>query len=141
MRHTRPRVAVAGASAKRGTRVRHVTPAPNVSALTVLPADIAATRPYMNAYGGQLYALYKSHSLTAKIDKTLPEVALSSVINVQRFDYSAPSDYDFTRVHRHRTFQPDRLGQPDGRRERHARHQFVIFAPPRTVAVELTGRF
>lgn len=61
-----------------------------------VPADIAATRPYMNAYGGQLYALYKSHGVTAKIDKTLPKVALSSVTNVQRFDYSALSDYDFS---------------------------------------------
>ncbi|MEP7102590.1 MAG: TonB-dependent receptor [Burkholderiales bacterium] len=61
-----------------------------------VPSDIAATRPYMNAYGGQLYALYKSHGVTAKIDKTFPNVALSSITNVQRFDYSALSDYDFT---------------------------------------------
>ena len=60
------------------------------------PADIAATREYMNSQGGQLYALYKSHGLTAKVDKTLPTLQLSSVTNLQRFDYSALSDYDFS---------------------------------------------
>ena len=61
-----------------------------------VPADIAATREYMNQYGGQLYALYDSQGVTAKVDKTLPQVTLSSITNYQRFEYSALSDYDFT---------------------------------------------
>jgi len=61
-----------------------------------VPPDIAAARPDMNRYGGQLYALYESNALTAKVDKTLPALALSSVTNVQHFDYRALSDYDFT---------------------------------------------
>lgn len=61
-----------------------------------VPPDIAATRPYMNQYGGQLYALYDSQGLTVKVDKTLPNVTLSSISNYQRFEYSALSDYDFT---------------------------------------------
>jgi outer membrane receptor protein involved in Fe transport len=61
-----------------------------------LPADIAATRADMDRYGGQLYALYQSHAVTAKIDKTLPALQLSSVTNVQRYEYWALSDYDFS---------------------------------------------
>ena len=61
-----------------------------------VPSDIAASRTYMNQYGGQLYALYDSQGLTLKVDKRLPAVTLSSITNYQRFDYSALSDYDFT---------------------------------------------
>jgi len=61
-----------------------------------VPPDVAATRTYMNEYGGQLYALYDSQGVTLKVDKTLPKVALSSITNYQRFQYSALSDYDFT---------------------------------------------
>jgi outer membrane receptor protein involved in Fe transport len=60
------------------------------------PPDIAAARPYLNQYGGQLYTLYDSRSVTLKADKTLGKAVLSSITNYQRFDYSAVSDYDFT---------------------------------------------
>lgn len=61
-----------------------------------VPPDIAATRPDMNRYGGQLYTLYDSHGVTLKADKTFDKAVLSSITNYQRFDYSALSDYDFT---------------------------------------------
>ncbi len=60
-----------------------------------VPQDIAATRPDLARYGGQLYTLYDSHGVTLKINKTLPAVTLTSVTNYQYFDYSATSDYDF----------------------------------------------
>jgi iron complex outermembrane recepter protein len=60
------------------------------------PPEIAATRPDMGRFGGQLYALYDSHGVTAKIDETLESVTLSSITNYQYFAYSANSDYDFT---------------------------------------------
>ncbi|MGM9487342.1 TonB-dependent receptor [Ideonella sp. YS5] len=61
-----------------------------------VPADIAATRPYMNRYGGQLYTLYESQGLTLRADKSFGQVTLSSITNYQHFDYSALSDYDFS---------------------------------------------
>jgi iron complex outermembrane receptor protein len=63
-----------------------------------LPADIAATRPDMGRYGGQLYTLYDSYGVTLKVDKTFSGLALSSVTNYQHFRYSSNSDYDFTAV-------------------------------------------
>lgn len=60
------------------------------------PADIAATIPDMGRHGGQLYTSYDSHGVTAKIDKTLLNVDLTSAFNYQHFDYKTNSDYDFT---------------------------------------------
>lgn len=61
-----------------------------------VPPDIAATRPDLNRYGGQLYTLYKSSGLTARVDYSGENFSLASITNGQYASFSAASDYDFT---------------------------------------------
>ena len=61
-----------------------------------VPPDIAATRPDLNRYGGQLYSLYKSSALTARVDYEGEKYSLVSITNGQYMEHSEASDYDFT---------------------------------------------
>ena len=61
-----------------------------------VPADIAATRPDLDRYGGQPYALYGSNGVTARADYTGESLLLTSITNLQSYRFSSASDYDFT---------------------------------------------
>ncbi len=61
-----------------------------------VPADIAATRPDLNRYGGELYSLYKSSGLTARVDYEGEKYSLVSITNGQYMEHSEASDYDLT---------------------------------------------
>jgi iron complex outermembrane recepter protein len=61
-----------------------------------VPPDIAATRPDLNRYGGQLYTLYTSSGLTGRVDYSGETFSLTSITNGQYSKFSAASDYDFT---------------------------------------------
>ena len=61
-----------------------------------IPADVAATRPDLNRYGGRLYTLYGSSGATARADYAGKGIALTSITNIQSYRFSSASDYDFT---------------------------------------------
>ena len=61
-----------------------------------VPPDVAATRPDLNRYGGQLYTLYEPSGITARVDYSGERYTLTSITNGQYAKFSAASDYDFT---------------------------------------------
>jgi outer membrane receptor protein involved in Fe transport len=61
-----------------------------------VPPEIAATRPDLNRYGGQLYTLYTSSGLTGRVEYTGDKFTLTSITNGQYSKFSAADDYDFT---------------------------------------------
>ncbi len=59
-----------------------------------IPADIAATNPLLNRWGGQLGDKYKSHSITGKFDWDLDVLDLTAVLNYHSQKNAWVGDHD-----------------------------------------------